>query len=76
MMIRECRSPKTPFNIERAVNPGKQKSDLIDFGFFMLEAYPKNETTFQSANLYENTAYVDTFSNLLLKMAHTNPRRP
>jgi len=76
MMIREYRSPKNPFNIERAVNPGKQKSDRIDFGFFMTEAYPKNESSFQSADLNENTAYVDTFSNLSLKMTHTNPRRP
>uniref|UniRef100_UPI003D3508A3 hypothetical protein n=1 Tax=Granulosicoccus sp. 3-233 TaxID=3417969 RepID=UPI003D3508A3 len=37
---------------------------------------PKNETTFQSANLNENTVYADTFSNLSLKMTHTNPRRP
>jgi len=50
-MIRECRSPKTPFNIALAVKPGKQNSDRIDLGLFMLKAYLKNETTLQAIDL-------------------------
>jgi len=75
-MIREYRSPKTPFNVALAVKPGKQKSERIDLGCFMLKAYPKNETTFQTFDLNENASYTDTFSHLSPKMTHTNPRRP
>ena len=75
-MIREYRSPKIPFNAELAVNPGKQKSDRIDLGFFMLEAYPKIETTFQTTNICGNAIYTEAFGHLSPKMTHTNPRRP
>ena len=75
-MIREYRSPKTPFNVELAVNPGKQKSDRIDLGFFMLKAYPKNETTFQTTDINEYAIYTDTFWCSRPKSTHTNPRRP
>jgi hypothetical protein len=75
-MIREYRSPNTPFKVEQAVNPGKQKSDRIDVAFFMLKVYPKSATTFQTANFNENATHTDTFGHSSQKITYTNPRRP
>jgi len=75
-MIREYRSPKTPFNVDVVVNPGKQKSDRIDLGFFMQKVYPKTETTFQTINFNEYAAYTDTIGHSSLEFTYTNPRRP
>ena len=75
-MILEYRSPKTPFNLEVAVNPEKLKSARIDLGFFMVKAYPKNETTLQAVDLNEYATYIGTFGHSSLKNTYTNPRRP
>ncbi len=75
-MIREYRSPKTPFNVEVAVNPGKQKSARIDWGFFMQKVYPNIDTTFRAINFNEYATYTVTIGHSLLKNTYTNPRRP
>jgi len=45
-MTRAYRSPNTPFNWEAATKPGSVNSERIDWGFFMLLAYPKNGSLF------------------------------
>jgi hypothetical protein len=45
-ITRAYRSPNTPFNWEATTKPGNVNNERIDLGFFMLLAYPKNESLF------------------------------
>ena len=45
-MTRAYWSPNTPFNWEATTKPGNVNSERIDLVFFMLIAYPKNESIF------------------------------
>ena len=76
VMTREYRSRKTPFIVELTGNPEKLKSDRIGLGFFMLQAYPRIETTIQTVDLNDYATHTDKFGHSSLKITYTNPRSP